>query len=161
MTCLAERLEPISFPNLKLRRVLKGHQAKVLCSDWSPDKRHIVSSSQVSFSFRLINSRAALTDRYMCMCVCAGWQGDRVGCIHSHQGGDHCNAEHLGDGLCLRTLWKFGCCRVSFFLPYPRKSVPTYMLTVKLIHLMNFFNEIMIFCTQYLVFNQTLFSSKS
>lgn len=26
--------------------MLKGHQAKVLCSDWCPDKRHIVSSSQ-------------------------------------------------------------------------------------------------------------------
>ncbi|KAG6454323.1 guanine nucleotide-binding protein subunit beta-5a isoform X2 [Manduca sexta] len=46
LSCVAERLEPITFPNLKLRRVLKGHQAKVLCSDWSPDKRHIVSSSQ-------------------------------------------------------------------------------------------------------------------
>ncbi|CAH2984330.1 unnamed protein product [Chilo suppressalis] len=46
LSCVAERLETINFPNLKLRRVLKGHQAKVLCSDWSPDKRHIVSSSQ-------------------------------------------------------------------------------------------------------------------
>ncbi|XP_028175138.1 uncharacterized protein LOC114363575 isoform X1 [Ostrinia furnacalis] len=46
LSCVAERLEQINFPNLKLRRVLKGHQAKVLCSDWSPDKRHIVSSSQ-------------------------------------------------------------------------------------------------------------------
>lgn len=36
----------ITFINIKPRRVLKGHQAKVLCSDWSPDKRHIVSSSQ-------------------------------------------------------------------------------------------------------------------
>lgn len=48
VSCVAERLEPVNFPNLKLRRVLKGHQAKVLCSDWSPDKRHIVSSSQVT-----------------------------------------------------------------------------------------------------------------
>uniref|UniRef100_S4PTB3 Gbeta5 n=3 Tax=Pararge aegeria TaxID=116150 RepID=S4PTB3_9NEOP len=29
-----------------MRRVLKGHQSKVLCCDWSPDKRHLVSSSQ-------------------------------------------------------------------------------------------------------------------
>lgn len=43
---VAERLEMITFINIKPRRVLKGHQAKVLCSDWSPDKRHIVSSSQ-------------------------------------------------------------------------------------------------------------------
>lgn len=42
----ADRLENISYLNIKPRRVLKGHSAKVLCSDWSPDKRHIVSSSQ-------------------------------------------------------------------------------------------------------------------
>ncbi|XP_061721026.1 guanine nucleotide-binding protein subunit beta-5 [Cydia pomonella] len=46
LASVAERLEAINFPNLKPRRVLKGHQAKVLCSDWSQDKRHIVSSSQ-------------------------------------------------------------------------------------------------------------------
>ncbi|XP_071039938.1 guanine nucleotide-binding protein subunit beta-5 [Parasteatoda tepidariorum] len=43
---VAERLEPIQTLNIKPRRVLKGHQGKVLCSDWSLDKRHIVSSSQ-------------------------------------------------------------------------------------------------------------------
>ncbi|CAB0039912.1 unnamed protein product [Trichogramma brassicae] len=46
LSVVADRLEPISCINVKPRRVLKGHQAKVLCSDWSPDKRHIVSSSQ-------------------------------------------------------------------------------------------------------------------
>ncbi|XP_038211459.1 guanine nucleotide-binding protein subunit beta-5 [Zerene cesonia] len=46
LSSVAERLEPISINNLKVRRILKGHQAKVLCCDWSPDKRHIVSSSQ-------------------------------------------------------------------------------------------------------------------
>ncbi|KAJ0174398.1 hypothetical protein K1T71_010544 [Dendrolimus kikuchii] len=46
LCAVGARLEAISFPALKLRRVLKGHQAKVLCSDWSPDKRHVVSSSQ-------------------------------------------------------------------------------------------------------------------
>lgn len=44
---VADRLEAINCINVKPRRILKGHQAKVLCSDWSPDKRHIVSSSQV------------------------------------------------------------------------------------------------------------------
>ncbi|XP_050504558.1 guanine nucleotide-binding protein subunit beta-5 [Diabrotica virgifera virgifera] len=43
---IAERLDIINYMNIKPRRTLKGHQAKVLCSDWSPDKRHIVSSSQ-------------------------------------------------------------------------------------------------------------------
>lgn len=46
LASVADRLEIISCINVKPRRVLKGHQAKVLCSDWSPDKRHIVSSSQ-------------------------------------------------------------------------------------------------------------------
>jgi len=48
---VADRLEAINCINVKPRRILKGHQAKVLCSDWSSDKRHIVSSSQVSFFF--------------------------------------------------------------------------------------------------------------
>lgn len=47
VSTVADRLDVINFLNIKPRRVLKGHQAKVLCSDWSPDKRHIVSSSQV------------------------------------------------------------------------------------------------------------------
>lgn len=52
---VAERLESISCINVKPRRVLKGHQAKVLCSDWSPDKRHIVSSSQVGFNRSVVS----------------------------------------------------------------------------------------------------------
>ncbi|KAL6433657.1 hypothetical protein ACFW04_005738 [Cataglyphis niger] len=47
LASVADRLEAINCINVKPRRILKGHQAKVLCSDWSPDKRHIVSSSQV------------------------------------------------------------------------------------------------------------------
>ncbi|CAG9127677.1 unnamed protein product [Plutella xylostella] len=43
---VAERLEAVNFPNLKPRRVLKGHQSKVLAADWAPDKRRLVSSSQ-------------------------------------------------------------------------------------------------------------------
>lgn len=48
LASVGERLEAINFQNIKPRRLLKGHQAKVLCSDWAPDKRHIVSSSQGS-----------------------------------------------------------------------------------------------------------------
>lgn len=44
----AERLEPLTQLSIKQRRILKGHAGKVLCMDWSLDKRHIVSSSQVS-----------------------------------------------------------------------------------------------------------------
>ncbi|ENN72007.1 hypothetical protein D910_08678 [Dendroctonus ponderosae] len=44
---VAQRLDCINWNHqIKPRRTLKGHQAKVLCSDWSPDKKHIVSSSQ-------------------------------------------------------------------------------------------------------------------
>ncbi|KAK2704848.1 guanine nucleotide-binding protein subunit beta-5-like [Artemia franciscana] len=46
LTTVAERIEPINNLNIKTRRVLKGHQAKVLCLDWCSDKRHMVSSSQ-------------------------------------------------------------------------------------------------------------------
>jgi len=45
---VAQRLESLSTFTMKPRRVLKGHQGKVLCMDWSADKRHVVSSSQVS-----------------------------------------------------------------------------------------------------------------
>lgn len=44
---VAETIEPIQGLNIKVRRSLKGHNAKVLCLDWSTDKRHLVSSSQV------------------------------------------------------------------------------------------------------------------
>lgn len=52
---VADRLEGINCINVKPRRVLKGHQAKVLCSDWSPDKRHIVSSSQVHIQIFILH----------------------------------------------------------------------------------------------------------
>jgi len=44
---VAERLDPLPIMTIKTRRVLKGHQGKVLCMDWCvKDKRHVVSSSQ-------------------------------------------------------------------------------------------------------------------
>ena len=43
---MAETIEPIQGLNIKVRRSLKGHNAKVLCIDWGSDKRHLVSSSQ-------------------------------------------------------------------------------------------------------------------
>ena len=43
---VAESIEPIQGLNIKVRRSLKGHNAKVLCLDWCLDKRHLVSSSQ-------------------------------------------------------------------------------------------------------------------
>ena len=46
MCVVSQRLDSLQQFNMKPRRVLKGHQGKVLCMDWSSDKRHIVSSSQ-------------------------------------------------------------------------------------------------------------------
>ncbi|KAK2168202.1 hypothetical protein LSH36_19g01046 [Paralvinella palmiformis] len=43
---VAQRLDSLPQLTVKPRRVLKGHQGKVLCMDWCKDKRHIVSSSQ-------------------------------------------------------------------------------------------------------------------
>lgn len=45
---VAERLQSLQGCHMKVRRILKGHQGKVLCMDWSTDKRHLVSSSQVT-----------------------------------------------------------------------------------------------------------------
>ena len=47
MAVAAQKLDSLPTLNIKSRRVLKGHQGKVLCMDWSTDKRHVVSSSQV------------------------------------------------------------------------------------------------------------------
>ncbi|KAM9826234.1 guanine nucleotide-binding protein subunit beta-5b isoform 1-T1 [Syngnathus typhle] len=43
---LAEKVETVSSLSIKTRRVLKGHNNKVLCMDWCKDKRRMVSSSQ-------------------------------------------------------------------------------------------------------------------
>ncbi|OQV22411.1 Guanine nucleotide-binding protein subunit beta-5 [Hypsibius exemplaris] len=43
---MAEKLDNVPPIAWKPRRILKGHQSKVLCVDWSQDKRHLVSSSQ-------------------------------------------------------------------------------------------------------------------
>lgn len=58
VSTVSQRLEGMGQLTIKPRRLLKGHQAKVLCADWSSDKRHIVSSSQV---FK-INSMYILRD---------------------------------------------------------------------------------------------------
>ena len=43
---VASKLDPLTGWSIKQRRILKGHLGKVLCLDWSMDKRHLVSSSQ-------------------------------------------------------------------------------------------------------------------
>lgn len=43
---VASKLDPITNLSIKSRRLLKGHNGKVLCLDWAQDKRRLVSSSQ-------------------------------------------------------------------------------------------------------------------
>lgn len=44
----AERVEALTALNMKARRVLKGHQGKVLAMDWSRvDPRRLISASYV------------------------------------------------------------------------------------------------------------------
>ncbi|CAH3038298.1 unnamed protein product [Pocillopora meandrina] len=43
---VAQRVDNLLHSPLKVRRILKGHQGKVLCLDWAQDRRHLVSSSQ-------------------------------------------------------------------------------------------------------------------
>lgn len=70
----------ISYINIKPRRILKGHQAKVLCSDWSPDKRHIVSSSQDG---KLIIWDAFSTNKEHALTMAATWV---MSCSYSTSG---------------------------------------------------------------------------
>ncbi|VDO05811.1 unnamed protein product [Rodentolepis nana] len=46
ITFMSEHFDSIPSLNIKVRRILKGHQGKVLSLAWSLDKRHVVSSSQ-------------------------------------------------------------------------------------------------------------------
>lgn len=106
---VADRLEIVTYLNIKPRRVLKGHVAKVLCTNWSPDKRHIVSSSQV---FRICSLQFVLLTHSVSF---LGWQVNSVGCIYNKQGAGFYNANHLGYVLCLFAIWKFHCYWVRYF----------------------------------------------
>ena len=44
---VAQKVDTLYLSPLKVRRILKGHQGKVLCLNWAQDRRHMVSSSQV------------------------------------------------------------------------------------------------------------------
>ncbi len=51
---VASKMDNLQPLNMKARRMLKGHNGKVLCLDWANDKRHIVSSSQVRVTLALM-----------------------------------------------------------------------------------------------------------
>ena len=76
--------------NIKIRKSLKGHNAKVVCLDWCSDKRHLVSSAQDG---KLI--------------VWVGIYEKRVGINFSaSQDAFTTNKEHA---LTLPTTWVMGC----------------------------------------------------
>ncbi|XP_054159021.1 guanine nucleotide-binding protein subunit beta-5-like isoform X2 [Oppia nitens] len=81
----AERLDNVFNLNIKPRRVLKGHQGKVLCCDWSYDNRHIVSSSQdgklIIWDAFTTNKEHAITMPTTWVMACAyGPSGNLVAC---------------------------------------------------------------------------------
>ena len=65
VTTVAEKLDPLPPFTTKSRRILKGHQGKVLAIDWSNDKRHMVSTSQDG---KLIVWDAFTTNKEVCSC---------------------------------------------------------------------------------------------
>ena len=69
--------------NVKVRRSLKGHNAKVLCLDWSTDKRHLVSSSQVSYYTLFVYITAVCLHNFKNMNFeFSGWKTNCLGCIY-------------------------------------------------------------------------------
>lgn len=82
---VADALEPIQGLNIKVRRSLKGHNAKVLCLDWCSDKRHLVSSSQdgklIVWDAFTTNKEHAVTMPTTWVMACAyGPSGNVVAC---------------------------------------------------------------------------------
>jgi len=82
---VAESIEPIQGLNIKVRRSLKGHNAKVLCLDWCLDKRHLVSSSQdgklIVWDAFTTNKEHAVTMPTTWVMACAyGPSGNIVAC---------------------------------------------------------------------------------
>ena len=47
--------------NIKIRKSLKGHNAKVVCLDWCSDKRHLVSSAQDGKLIVWVGSKTRMT----------------------------------------------------------------------------------------------------
>lgn len=82
---VSDALEPIQGLNIKVRRSLKGHNAKVLCLDWCSDKRHLVSSSQdgklIVWDAFTTNKEHAVTMPTTWVMACAyGPSGNVVAC---------------------------------------------------------------------------------
>ena len=48
-----QQLEPIGRIQMRMRRTLRGHLAKIYAMHWASDSRNLVSASQVKFIFIL------------------------------------------------------------------------------------------------------------
>ena len=46
-----QQLEPIGRIQMRMRRTLRGHLAKIYAMHWASDSRNLVSASQVKFNF--------------------------------------------------------------------------------------------------------------
>lgn len=82
---VTKKIENMTQFNMKARKVLKGHHGKVLCMDWSKDKRHIVSSSQdgkmlVWDAFTTNKEHAVTMPTTWVMACSYGPTGDVVAC---------------------------------------------------------------------------------
>ena len=66
--------------NIKIRKSLKGHNAKVVCLDWCSDKRHLVSSAQDG---KLIVWDAFTTNKEHALTLPTTWV---MGCAYSPSG---------------------------------------------------------------------------
>ena len=93
MTTVAEKLDSLPPFTTKSRRILKGHQGKVLAIDWSIDKRHMVSTSQDG---KLIIWDAFTTNKEVCIDLKISKKFNSLIACNYY-------ADNLGFGLCLFT----------------------------------------------------------
>ena len=104
----ATRLDHLGNLNIKQRRLLKGHQGKVLCLDWSSaDKRHVVSSSQDG---KMIIWDAFTTNKVPTTTLASQTVTFKRSLL---TGTRHQHAYHLGHGVRVCSIWKPSRLRVT------------------------------------------------
>lgn len=78
-------MEAIGRIQMRTRRTLRGHLAKIYAMHWGTDSRNLVSASQVRNE--IVNScvvQLSFSDR-LPIILCLGWQIDSVGFVHDKQ----------------------------------------------------------------------------
>lgn len=106
VTTVAEKLEALPPFTTKSRRILKGHQGKVLALDWSNDKRHMVSTSQdgklIVWDAFTTNKEVKISIQFHFLSLFSIFF--RSACNH--------DANNMGSCLCLFAFSDHGCLRV-------------------------------------------------